>query len=111
MKFPDLGVGAKPKPGRRQRPPWAETAAQFASELCPSPSAKTGGRLVGIYQAAFDRCGGRGHFCRLYPSCPHKVVHGASLIQQIVGHNPPVAAPPDGLGAHDGTGLLAAPFK
>lgn len=81
MKFPDLVVGAKPKPGRRQRPPWAEAAAQFASELCRSPSAKTGGRLVGIYQAAFDRCGGRGHFCRFYPACPHKVVHGASLIQ------------------------------
>jgi hypothetical protein len=42
---------------------------------------------------------------------PKDVHHALSCDEKIICDNPPVAAPPDGLGAHDRAAVLAAQFS
>src|SRR5579859_481801 len=59
-----------------------------------------------VRDAAFgadDRKGGKRGSLAL--PAPHKVNYGNGMSEQVVGHDPPVTAPPDGLRAHDRAGL------
>ena len=56
--------------------------------------------------SAYD--GSRCQACLVDMRCPKNVHHTLALAQQVIGDDAPMAAPPDGLGAHDRAPILAA---
>lgn len=52
--------------------------------------------------------GAGSEFGGLKPGAGHDVEDGFAPSDEIIGHDPPVASPPDRLGTHDGATLLAS---